>query len=189
MIGWFQAAVASLIAGSVVPGLATPARIVILAAISLGAAAVWMPHGSKFFPARRSARFFVLFSVMTGAWLCVMMYGTYIWNLCLAYYRVLGIGMSLFIVGVAALCWLTLARRECASRAGHPLADRDRAQVRLLVLLCAGVELSLQPRSLGTRNRPVDSAEMDPVHSPRVAGRPGVLHEAHREAVTEPPVP
>ena len=34
-----------------------------------------------------------LFSVVIGAWLCVMMYGTYVWNLCLAYYRVLGIGM------------------------------------------------------------------------------------------------
>ena len=39
MIGWFQAAVASLIAGSLVPGLGTPARAVLLAAIALGAAA------------------------------------------------------------------------------------------------------------------------------------------------------
>ena len=37
--GWFQATVASLIAGSLVPGLAIPARVVALAGVSLGAAA------------------------------------------------------------------------------------------------------------------------------------------------------
>ncbi len=39
MTAWFQAAVASLIAGSLVPGLATPARVIMLGAMAMGAAA------------------------------------------------------------------------------------------------------------------------------------------------------
>src|SRR5262249_44185253 len=41
-----------------------------------------------------------------------MMYGSYIWNLCLAYYRVLGIAMSALLLVVAVLCSLALANRN-----------------------------------------------------------------------------
>jgi hypothetical protein len=112
LIGWFQVAIASLIAGSVVPGLANPARVIVLAAIAIGAATglavLRKPTLSP--PAVRT--FFVLFSLVIGAWLCIMMYGSYIWNLCLAYYRVLGISISILIIVVAGLCWLALANRR-----------------------------------------------------------------------------
>jgi hypothetical protein len=112
LIGWFQVAIASLIAGSVVPGLATPARVIVLASVAIGAAtgldAVRKPTLSR--PA--VSTFFVVFSLVIGAWLCIMMYGTYVWNLCLAYYRVLGIGMGILIIVVAGLCWLALANRN-----------------------------------------------------------------------------
>ena len=110
LLSWFQVSIASLIAGSVVPGLATPARVVVLAGLAIAAAAgleaVQRPSHT------RSVRhaFFLLFSIVIGMWLCIMMYGTYIWNLCLAHYRFLGIAMSLLILVVAALCWLALAR-------------------------------------------------------------------------------
>ena len=74
--------------------------------------------------------FFVLFSVVIGAWLCVMMYGSYVWNLCLAYYRVLGISMSILIIVVAGLCWLALANRK----AGVALAT--------LVLIAIGLKFA-----------------------------------------------
>jgi hypothetical protein len=111
MVGWFQVALASLIAGSVVPGLGTPARVIVLTGIALAAAA-GLDAARKQSLSRAAGRsFFILFSVIIGTWLCVMIYGTYLWSLCLAYYRVLGIGMSVLIAGVAALCWLALARR------------------------------------------------------------------------------
>ena len=38
-LGWFQVAIASLIAGSAVPGLADPARVIVLAGVAIAAAA------------------------------------------------------------------------------------------------------------------------------------------------------
>jgi hypothetical protein len=112
LIGWFQVAVASLIAGSVVPGLANPARVIVLAAIAIGAASGLDAIGKPTVSRQAIRTFFVLFSLVIGGWLCIMMYGSYIWNLCLAYYRVLGISMSILIIVVAGLCWLALANRK-----------------------------------------------------------------------------
>ena len=80
---------------------------------------VSMPFRGRLLSRSAGRTFFVLFSIVIGTWLCVMMYGTYIWNLCLAYYRVLGIAMSLLILVVAALCWLALAKRQHRRRAGN----------------------------------------------------------------------
>ncbi len=74
--------------------------------------------------------FFILFSVVIGMWLCVMIFGAYIWTLCLAYYRGLGIAMSILILGVAALCWLALAMR------------RARLAMATLLLVAVGVKLA-----------------------------------------------
>ncbi len=130
MTGWFQAAFASLIAGSLVPGLATPARAIILAAMAMAAAAgldaAWKHSLSR----AAGHTFFVVFSVVIGVWLCAMMFGAYIWTLCLAYYRVLGIGMSVLLLGVAALCWLALAMR------------RTRLAIATLLLVAIGLKLA-----------------------------------------------
>ncbi len=112
LFGWFQVGLASLIAGSVVPGLAGPARVVVLAGVAIASAAALDAVRKRSLSPSAGRVFFVLFSLVIGTWLCVMMYGTYIWNLCLAYYRVLGIAMSLLIIMVAVLCWLALASRN-----------------------------------------------------------------------------
>jgi hypothetical protein len=112
LLAWLQVAVASLIAGSVVPGLANPARIVLLAAMAIRAAAGLDAARKQILSCSAVNAFFVLFSVMIGAWLCVMIYGSYVWNFCLAYYRVLGILMTILILFVAGLCWLALASRR-----------------------------------------------------------------------------
>jgi hypothetical protein len=112
MSGWFQATLACLIAGTLVPGLATPARVVMLAGVTLGAAAGLDAARKQSLSRAAGHTFFVLFSLAVGTWLCVMLYGTYVWNLCFAYYRALGITMSLLALAVAALCWMSLARRE-----------------------------------------------------------------------------
>jgi len=112
LVGWFQVGLASLIAGSVVPGLASPARVVVLAGVAIASAAALDAVRKRSLSPAAGRIFFVLFSLVIGTWLCVMMYGTYIWNLCLAYYRVLGIAMSLLIIIVALMCWLALANRN-----------------------------------------------------------------------------
>ena len=56
----------------------------------------------------RAPRFFVSFSGVTGLWLCVMIYGAYLWCLTLPYYRTLGVMMSLLVLAVAFLAWSAL---------------------------------------------------------------------------------
>ena len=111
LIGWFQVGVAALLAGSIVPGLAIPARVILLAAVSLWAAAGLEAARKQALSRAAGHAFFALFSLVVGMWLCVMMYGTYLWILCLAYYRVLGILMAFLVLAVAALCWLAMAMR------------------------------------------------------------------------------
>ncbi len=109
---WFQAGVAALIAGSLVPGLATPARMIMLGAIAIGAAAGLDSAWNRSISPAARRTFFFLFSTVIATWLCVMMVGSYVWTICLAYYRVLGIGVAVLVLGVAALCWLALATRR-----------------------------------------------------------------------------
>jgi hypothetical protein len=112
LIAWLQVAVASLIAGSVVPGLDKPARVIVLASVTI-AAAIGLNAARKQILSRSAMNtFFVLFSLIISGWLCIMMYGSYVWNLCLAYYRVLGILMTILILVIAGLCWLALASRR-----------------------------------------------------------------------------
>jgi hypothetical protein len=130
MTGWFQAAVASLIAGSFVPGLAPPARMILLAAMALAAAAGLDAAWKRSLSRAAGRTFFILFSFVIATWLCVMMFGTYIWILCLAYYRVLGVGTSVLILTVAAFCWVALATR------------RTRLALATLLLVAIGLKLA-----------------------------------------------
>jgi hypothetical protein len=129
LLAWLQIAIASLIAGSVVPGLANPARVIVLAAVAIGAAAGLDAVRKQTLSRSAVNTFFVLFSLVIGAWLCIMMYGSYVWNLCLAHYRVLGILMTILILFVSGLCWLALASR----RLGIAVAT--------LVLIAIGLKL------------------------------------------------
>ena len=128
MFGWLQVAVAGLIAGSLVPGLGSSARAIVLAGLTIGAAAGLDAAWTRSLSRSAERTFFVLFSFVIGTWLCVMMYGTYVWNLCLAYYRLLGIGMIVLILVVATLCWLALAMR------------RSRLAVATLLLIAIGLK-------------------------------------------------
>jgi hypothetical protein len=130
IFGWVQVAVAGLLAGSLVPGLDSSARLVVLAGLCIAAAsgldAAW--SGSLSRSAGRT--FFVLFSLVSTTWLCVMIYGTYIWNLCFASYRLLGIVMTVLIIAVAIMCWLALAMRE------------TRVALASMVLIAIGLKLA-----------------------------------------------
>ena len=189
MVGWFQTGIASLIAGSVVPGLANPARMIVLAAIAIGAAAGLDALRRQVLSRPAVSAFFAFFSIVIGLWLCAMMYGSYICTLCLAYYRVLGVAMIILSMTVAGFYWLALASRN------------TRIAVAALILAAVGLKLAYwgyyvpewnyreQPGSLGARNRSMDSAQVDTVHAARLAAGPGVFHEAKRSSVVQPLLP
>ena len=128
--GWLQAALASLIAGSLVPGLGPAARMIALAGLLVGASAclesVWR---NALGPAARRA-FFLLFSAVLTLWLIVMIYGCFIWILTMPYYRTLGVVMGLMIPVVVVLGWSALG-------AGNP-----RRGLVTLVVLGIGLKLA-----------------------------------------------
>ncbi len=105
VLGWFQVAVACLVAGTVIPGLAQAAKIPALAGFlvisTLGLEAAWTQSLSR--PGRRS--FFALVFGLLAVWLITLLYGGYVWTLVLAYYRPLGITVLLLGIPVFILGW------------------------------------------------------------------------------------
>jgi hypothetical protein len=109
MTGWVQVAIACLVAGTIVPGLAQAARVPALAGVLMVAAtgleAAWAgvlsPSVRRFF--------FVLTSAILAMWLATMIYGGYV-ALVLPYYRALGIAALLLGIVVLALGWTAVER-------------------------------------------------------------------------------
>ncbi|MFI5456678.1 MAG: hypothetical protein ACHRXM_14615 [Isosphaerales bacterium] len=110
--GWFQVAIASLVAGTFVPGLSQASRVVALAGWTVGTAACLESAWTRLLSRSVRRAFLVLFSGVTGLWLCVMIYGAYIWTLSLSYYRMLGVVMSLLVLVVAYLAWSALVNHN-----------------------------------------------------------------------------
>jgi hypothetical protein len=110
--GWLQVALACLIAGTIVPGLSRPARVVALAGVMITAAAALESAWTRTLTRANGRVFFVLFSAIVGVWLSAILYGTYIWTLCLPYYRMIGVIMALLVLAVAFLSWSSLVARN-----------------------------------------------------------------------------
>jgi hypothetical protein len=49
--------------------------------------------------------FFVVFGCVIGSWLVVMLYGSYVWNLAMPFYRPLGVITSIMVLFVVFLGW------------------------------------------------------------------------------------
>jgi hypothetical protein len=105
LTGWTQVALACLIAGTIVPGLAQAARVPALAGMLMAAAsgldAAWTRSLAA--PARRL--FFGIVIAILAAWLAALLYGGYVWTLALPYYRPFGIATLLMGGAVLALGW------------------------------------------------------------------------------------
>jgi hypothetical protein len=105
LTGWIQVALACLIMGTIVPGLAQAARVPALAGIlmiaSSGLDAAW--SGALSTSARRL--FFALTFGLLAVWLITLLYGGYVWTLVLPYYRPLGIAVLLLGIIVLGLGW------------------------------------------------------------------------------------
>jgi hypothetical protein len=103
--GWAQVALACLVAGTIVPGLAQAARVPALAGIMLvsatGLEAAWT-RGLAQAPRR------VLHAITGGLvvlWTAAMLYSGYVWLLVLPYYRPVGIAALLISLAVLVLGW------------------------------------------------------------------------------------
>jgi hypothetical protein len=113
VMGWIQVAVASAIAGTLVPGMSTVARAVALAGLAVGSAAcleaAWLDTLSH-----AGRRWFLVFcAIVSVVWLSVIAYGSFIWCVALPFYRTLGVAMGFVVLGVAILVWWTLASADC----------------------------------------------------------------------------
>jgi hypothetical protein len=127
--GWLQVALAGLIAGTLVPGLSAAARTIVLAGLLVGAAASLESAWARRLSSRDRRTFFVLFSIVLVLWLVAMVYGCFIWNVTMPYYRALGVVMGILVLAVTVVGWSSL-------RSGNP-----RRGLITLIVLAVGLKL------------------------------------------------
>jgi hypothetical protein len=101
--GWLVIALAELISGSIVPGMSPATRLVgftgLLIVTTLCLESAW----ARTLTVSSRRAFFVAFGCVFGVWLAVMLYGSYVWNLAMPFYRPLGIIMTIVALGVGVL--------------------------------------------------------------------------------------
>jgi hypothetical protein len=105
---WLQVGAVALLAGTLVPGLSATAATVLLASLSIAAAAgvdaAWAASLSR--PVRGA--FFTVFSIVVAVWLVLSLYGSFLWSVSMPFYRTLGVGMAVMALVVGALGWWAL---------------------------------------------------------------------------------
>ncbi len=110
--GWLAVTLASLIGGSIVPGVSPATRLIVLTGLlivtTLSLESAWERTLSV--SSRRT--FFIAFGVVFGVWLAVMLYGSYVWNLAMPFYRPLGIILTIVAIGVGVLGMSALETRN-----------------------------------------------------------------------------
>jgi hypothetical protein len=83
-----------------------------LAGLLVGAAACLESARSRVLTTSSGRAFFIIFGCVFGLWLAAMLYGCYVWNLAMPFYRPLGIVVSIMAIGVAILGWSALETRN-----------------------------------------------------------------------------
>src|SRR5262249_14265116 len=109
---WFVVAVASLIAGSCLPGLSSVARLVVLTGLLIVTTLCLEMAWARTMTGSSRHAFFIAFGCVLGSWLAVMLYGSYVWNLAMPYYRPLGIVMIILAIGAGILGMSALETRN-----------------------------------------------------------------------------
>jgi hypothetical protein len=122
-LGWLQIAVACLVAGTIIPGLALAARVPALAGIAMVAAAGLDVAWTRSLTSWARKFFFAIIFGLLALWLITLLYGGYVWTLVLPYYRPLGIAVLLLGLPIMVLGWSAGQR-----------ANSRRALVALVVL-------------------------------------------------------
>jgi hypothetical protein len=108
IIGWLQVGLAALIGGTLVPGLSHVSRVVALASLLIVAAAALESAWTQSLGRAPRRAFLAIFGGVLVLWLGVMLYGLYVWNLVMPFYRPLGIIIGIIAIGVAILGWSAL---------------------------------------------------------------------------------
>jgi hypothetical protein len=110
--GWLQAAMACLVAGTIVPGLAQAAQVPALAGLLMGAAAVLESAWSRSLALTDKRLFMAVLFGLLAAWLIVLLYGSYVWLLIFPYYRSVGIAALVLSIPTFGFGWLALQQRN-----------------------------------------------------------------------------
>jgi hypothetical protein len=128
--GWLHVGLASLIAGTLVPGFAPVCRVLAIAGFCVISAACLESAWTRSTSGWARPAFFVLFSGVIVLWLVVMFYASYVWCLNLPYYRMLGVVMGVLLLVVTYFGWSSLEMRDC------------RRGLLTLVVVAAGLKLA-----------------------------------------------
>jgi hypothetical protein len=128
--GWLQVALASGIAGSLVPGLGPPARTLVLTGLLVGAAACLATATARARHQRAELGLLLIFGGVFAVWLVLMIYGGVVWNFTQPFYRSIGIPLGVFTL-------LTAACGLCALWRGCP-----RTALLALILVAVGLKIA-----------------------------------------------
>jgi hypothetical protein len=109
VIRWLQVALACLIAGTLVPGMSSAARMVCLAGVAVAAAASLESAWCQSLPRAAKRGFFSWFTIITMLWLIGSIYWGFVWCVAMPYYRAMGVVTAFLIAGVGLLAYSALA--------------------------------------------------------------------------------
>jgi hypothetical protein len=112
LTGWLQVALAAVIAGTLVPGLSQVSRFVALTGLLVITAASLEAAWTRSLSRVPRRTFFIVFGSVFALCLSVILYGSYIWNLVMPFYRPLGIITGIIAIGVSILGWSALETRN-----------------------------------------------------------------------------
>lgn len=127
---WAQATVVALVAGTLVPGLGAPARVVALAGLAVASAAGLDLAWKRSLPSWPRLWFQATLAGTMALWLFTMTFGSFLWIVTMPFYRPLGIAVAIMGLVVAGLGWSSLAS-----------ANSRRGLVTLLIM-AAGLKLA-----------------------------------------------
>jgi hypothetical protein len=112
LTGWLQVAIASLVLGTIVPGLSTAATVPALIGLLVGAAVVVEDALKRTLTPAGQGFLLGFVTLCAAVWLIASLYGGYLWLLVFPYYRGLGIAVLLLSAGFLSLAWTAVAVRE-----------------------------------------------------------------------------
>jgi len=130
VMGWLQVTLVSLIAGTLVPGMSSPARMVALAGMAIVAAASLESAWCHPLPRGVYRVFFTLFTIITMLWLIGSIYWSFTWCVAMPYYRALGIVMACLVASVSFVACSALATRNV------------RRSMAAIILIAIGIKLA-----------------------------------------------
>ncbi|AMV37028.1 hypothetical protein [Planctomyces sp. SH-PL62] len=111
-LDWLRIGIASLIGGTIVPGLASASALPALAGLLVAAAAVLEAAWSGGLSPRARRAFFGIALALTVGWVFVAAYATFVMAIVFTYYRPIGVVLAFGSLIVAVLAWRSVETRS-----------------------------------------------------------------------------